>query len=278
MILEKQSCWSIIKIDTKNSILDESIINKIYLTLDDFENKYSRFIKWNFLYNLNEFWKSSIDNEFKAIFKVCDFLNKTSNWYFDITVLPFLENFWYWIEDKKIKENFWMQNIEIIWDEIFLKNDVKIDFWAIWKGYLVDRIYDILSKEIDFFTIDFGWDTKVGKQLEIVWLEDPFDSKKIIWEIQVKEESICSSSSQKRQFWEHNHLVNTVSKDTKSDKLAIYTKHKLATLADAYSTALFVCPLELSIKLIEQNKNLEAMIILKNWEIFKSDWFDVKLY
>ena len=88
MILEKESCWSLIKIDTKDNILDENLINDIYLLLDNFEKKYSRFIKWNFLYNLNKSWKSSIDDEFKTIFRVCKFLNSSSNWYFDIKAIP----------------------------------------------------------------------------------------------------------------------------------------------------------------------------------------------
>lgn len=278
MLIEKESCGSIIKIDTKENTINHNILSQIYSILDNFEKKYSRFIKWNFLYKLNKSWKSVIDSEFKTLFRVSDFLNKASSWYFDITVLPFLENYWYWIEKSRLKENFWMNKIKIIWEEVFLKDWVKIDFWAIWKGYLVDKIYNLLIKELDIFSINFGWDIKIAKQEEIVWLEDPFDDKKIIWEIIISEESLCSSSWEKRKFWHHNHIINPFIKDSQSDKISVYIKHKLATLWDAYSTALFVTPIEKSLEIIEKTPWLEALIISKSWEIYKSCWFNAILY
>jgi thiamine biosynthesis lipoprotein ApbE len=278
MLIEKQSCWSLIVIDTKDNNLSSQTLDKIEKTLYDFEQKYSRFIPWNFLHVLNHTWKSKLDEEFKTLFRVCDLLNKQTNWFFDITVLPFLENNGYGIEKDKLVESYWMDKIEIIWDEIILKNDVKIDFWAIWKGYLVDSIYAILSKEISDFSINFGWDIKIWNQREKVWLEDPYDDKKLIGEIYLSWCSLASSSAQKRQFWTYNHLVNPISKDTKSDKIAIYIKHKLAIFADAYSTALFVTPLEKALEILEKTSELEALIIAKNGEIYKTSWFDAEIY
>jgi thiamine biosynthesis lipoprotein ApbE len=55
-----------------------------------------------------------------------------------------------------------------------------------------------------------------------------------------------------------------------NDKIAVYVKHPLASLADAYSTALFVAPLDIAIAMIEANKNLEALMILQDGEIYKS--------
>jgi thiamine biosynthesis lipoprotein len=201
-----------------------------------------------------------------------------TNWYFDITVLPFLENFWYGIEKEKLDQNFWMENIEIIDNNIILRNQVKIDLWSIWKWYLVDYIYHILKNRMDNFTIDFWWDIRVWNQKEIIWLEDPFNDKKIIWEIIISNESICSSNWQKRNFWDNHHLINPITKTSQNDKVAVYVKHKSATLADWYSTALFVSPLNLALEIIEKTKWLEAMIISDKWEIYKSVWFDVKLY
>ena len=45
MYLEKESCGSIIKIDTKNTVLEEEMVTYIYQILNTFEQKYSRFIK-----------------------------------------------------------------------------------------------------------------------------------------------------------------------------------------------------------------------------------------
>ena len=278
MLIEKKSCGTICKINTFENILNIETVNKIDKKLLEFENKYSRFFLNNYLNKLNKSWKSEIDEEFKTIFAVCKKLNKITNWYFDITVLPFLENFWYGIEKDKLEQNFWMENIEIIENNIILHNQIKIDLWSIWKWYIVDYIYHILKNQISDFTIDFWWDIKVWKQKEIVWLEDPFDDKKIIWEIIISNESICSSNWQKRNFWDKHHLINPITKTSQNDKIAVYVKHKSATLADWYSTALFVSPINLALEILEKTKWLEAMIISDKWEIYKSAWFDAKLY
>lgn len=278
MQFEKKSCWTILKINTYKNSLDIETINNIEKKIEDFEQKYSRFFLGNYLNKLNKSWKSSIDEEFKTLFRVCKNINLVSKWHFDITILPFLENLWYWIEKDKLKQNFWMENIKFIDDIVILKNDVKIDFWAIWKWYLVDCIYHILKKKIDDFTIDFWWDLKVWNQKETVWLEDPFDDKKIIWEIVISDESICSSNWQKRKFWDNHHLISPLTKKSQNDKIAVYIKHKSATLADWYSTALFVSPINISLEILEKTRWLEWMIIWKNWEVYKSIWFDAKLF
>lgn len=278
MLIQRESCWSIIKINTFDKVITTHTLDKIYKTLYDFEQKYSRFIPWNFLHILNHSWKAKIDEEFQTLFRVCSMINKKTSWFFDITILPFLENNGYGIEKNKLKEVFWMDKIEINLDEVILNDWVKIDFWSVWKGYLVDVVSSILSKEMDEYIVDFGWDIKIWKQGEKVGLEDPYDHKKIIWTITLSQESIASSSAQKRQFWNHNHLVNPIAKDSKSDKIAIYIKHKLAVFADAYSTALFVTPLEKSLSILENTSWLEALIITKNGEIYKTNWFDAEIY
>jgi len=278
MIIEKESCWSILRINTFNMDLDNISINKIEKKLKEFEDKYSRFYKNNYLYKLNKSWKSSIDDEFKALFRVSKKLNQITNWFFDITILPFLENFWYGLEKEKLKQNHWMENIELFEDFVRLKNDVKIDFWAIWKWYMVDFIYQILIKRMENFTIDFWWDIKIWNQTEKVWLEDPFDDNKLIWYIMVTNESIWSSNWNKRSFNGKHHLVNPFSNDSQNDKIAVYVKHKSATLADWFSTSLFISPLELSLKILENTDWLEWLIISKDWKIYKSRWFDCELY
>lgn len=278
MLLEIKSLWSILKINTFDIDINPELIKKIKNKISSFESKYSRFLNDNFLHKLNESWKSNIDEEFKTLFRVSKMLNNLSKWYFDITVLPLLENLWYWIEKQKQIESFWMSNIEINENTITLKNNVKIEFWSLWKWYIVDYIYWLLRQEIQKFTIDFGWDIKVWNQKELVWLEDPMNNNKIIWEIILSNESLCSSNGQKRHFWKNHHLINPFLNSSQNDKISVYVKHKSATLADWFSTALFVTPLELSIEILEKTQWLEWMIITQNWEIFKSKWFDVKLY
>ena len=63
--------------------------------------------------NLNKNKKSSIDSEFLSIINLSKKVSDLTDWYFDITILPIIENIWYWIFKKKLEENIWYKNIEI---------------------------------------------------------------------------------------------------------------------------------------------------------------------
>lgn len=275
MIFEKEALWSILKIITNNEI-DNNILNKIINFVDIFENKYSRFIKNNFLYNLNKYWESIIDKDFLTLFNLSKTLYKLTDWYFDITIWNILTEYWYW---KQYNTNniIWFENIILNWNQINL-NWTNIDFWALWKWYIIDNIYDFLINNYDDFIIDFGWDIKVWNIEKNIWLEDPIDEKKLIWLIKVQNLSFASSSWNKRKFWNNHHLINPKNKLSQNDKISIYLTHKSACIADWFSTALFVTPLEKSLKILKKIDWLEWLIISKNWEIYKSKWFNVELY
>jgi len=273
---KKETFWSLIEIETDKNIENNDLV-QINTLLEDFENKYSRFKKNNFLYNLNKTWKATIDEEFKTLFDFCSMLNEITDGCFDITVASVLENLGYWIEKEVIDKKIWFKNIEIALNEIIL-NNTTIEFWAIWKGYIIDKIYDILIKKHEDFIINFGWDIRVWKSEKVIWLEDPYDNNKLIWEIKLKNIAFWSSSGQKRAFWDSHHLINSKNKTSQDDKLSIYLTHKYASFADGFSTALFVTPLEQSLIILNNTPWLEWMIISESGEIYKSSGFDVDLY
>lgn len=267
--------WSLLEITIKNFDNDK-IIKNCFNIINLFEAKYSRFVKWNFLHNLNNKKSSEVDLEFFSLIKLCLEVSKITSWSFDITVLPILENRGYWIKNKIVKENIWYKNIILNKEKIMLQNWIEIDLWSVWKWYLVDKIYKILDKYSDNFIINFGWDIRV-KWKETIWLEDPINLGKIIWNIEILNWSIASSSWNRRKISKWHHLINLKNKHEQNDKITVYITHKLATFADIFSTALFVTPIQESIKILWKIKWLEWMIISKEWEIFKSRWFNCSL-
>ena len=191
--------------------------------------------------------------------------------------MPFLENIWYWIEKEHQKEIYWYENIEIKGDNLILHEWVSIDIWAVWKWYIVDKIYNTLDTVCDNFIINFWWDIRVKWEHKII-LEDPLDDKKAIWEIELFNLSIASSSPYKRKTKKWNHLINPKDCNWENKKIAIYITHKLSSFSDIFSTALFVTPLKKSINILNKIDWLEAMIITDKWEIYKTRWFNAKLY
>lgn len=252
------------------------LIQECFKIWIDFENKYSRFISWNFLSELNKNKISKIDKEFLSIIQLCLKTSHITDWYFDITVQPILENLGYWIEkNENINYNIWYKNIIISDTSIELKNNISIDLWSVWKWYIVDKIYNVLDSKVDKFSINFWWDIRVKSEQEVK-LEDPNDTEKIIWEVTLINSSISSSSWNKRIFWKSHHLIDPKNKISQNNIEIVYITHKLAIFSDIFATALFVSPLDKSLDILASIKWLEWMIITKAWKIYKSKWFDFK--
>jgi len=267
------SCFgSLLTIDISSQEEIKDIIAECFELADIFEIKYSRFIAGNFLSKLNENKISKIDREFYSILKLCEKVSKKSEWYFDITILPILENLWYGIHSGKILEAMWYKSILLSSERVELKDNVSIDIWAVWKWYMVDKIYNKLSQRLESFTVDFGWDIRV-KGNKKVFLEDPWDNSKSIWYICIENTSIASSAWNKRNFWESHHLINGKTKESQNDKIAVYVIHKLSSFSDIFSTALFVSPIDISLKILATTKWLEGLVIWSDGRIHKSKWF-----
>lgn len=276
MKFTKKLCGSQLEILIPKDWEFSFLIEKCFRFWEEFEQKYSRFIEWNFLSNINKNWGGEISTDLLGIIKLCQEISKKTNGYFDITIWSRLENLWYGIKTEKTQENIGYQNIIIDKNKLQLKNWVNIDIWAVWKGYLVDVFYNILDKNIDNFTINFGWDIRV-KWTKEVSLEDPHNIWKSLWVIQITNGSIASSSWNRRTFWESHHLVNPKNWESQNDKIAVFVQHKMACFADIFSTALFVTPLKESLNVLASTDWLEALIITQSWEVYKSKWFQYSI-
>lgn len=272
MKFTKNLCGSKLEILILSEWEFSDLVQKCFEYWENFEDKYSRFNKNNFLSQLNEKKYSEITPEFYQIISLWLKLSDFSDWYFDISILPFLENKWYWISKEKIPENIWYKNIVLKKYSITLNNNISIDIWALWKWFIVDKIYNILDNKVDSFIINFWWDIRVKWKKEIL-LEDPLNEWKYIWKTIITHGSIASSNGSKRRFWNSHHLINPKTWESQNEIAWVFVSHKNCSFADSFSTCLFVSPIETSLKILRSIKGLEAMIILNNWVIHKSQWF-----
>ena len=272
----KECFWSLLEITVFWEENLDSVIAESFSLLDDFEQNYSRFIEGNILSEINKNKSSEVSKEIASLLRLCMKTSELTEWHFDITILPLLENAGYGIAKWTLDEAVWYKNIILNENHLELKNNVNIEFGACGKWYAADLIYNKLIKETDSFVINFGWDMRISWE-KTIYLEDPLDTTKSIWDIELIDTSIASSGGNKRKIWKGHHLINPKSKVSTDEILTVYVTHKLCVFADVFSTALFVSPLEVSKQVIKKVSGLEAMIILSDGKIYKSSWFNCKL-
>lgn len=275
-IFQKEALGSVLEIKMFNSNTLDTDIDECFLCIEKFEQKYSRFIQGNFLWKLNETGLAEIDREFISLITLAQTLYKSTDWYFDITLLPLLENAGYGIYSEKLPVSVWSNNIIIKKDTVILQNNIKIDFGALWKGYMLDVIFKKLSKKYSNFILNFWGDIKIS-WTHTIWLEDPQRIGTLLWEIEVNDIAFAASSWEKRKFWNFHHIINPKTWTSQNDTIAVYTTHKLWVIADIYSTALFVCPFDIASRLIQKTPGLEALIISKEGTMFCSPGFQENL-
>lgn len=90
--------------------------------------------------------------------------------------------------------------------------------------------------------------------------------------------AIAASSGAKRRFGDGHHIINPKHPDSQGEIVAVYTMHRLALFADTFSTALFVSPIDITLKLMRETKGLSACIILRDGTIHKTADFTAQFY
>ncbi|MDA9129217.1 FAD:protein FMN transferase [Candidatus Gracilibacteria bacterium] len=260
-------------IDAQN----DSGISESFSIVKDFEQKYSRFQQGNILSNINSNKAAVLTSEISSLIKMCLKVSKLTHGAFDITILPILENVGYGIRSEKMPENYGYKNIVLNENILTLTNNVSIEFGSCGKGYMLDRITNILQKYHTKFVVNFGGDMRImGEQK--VFLEDPLDLSKNIGEILLKNMSLASSAGNRRIFGAEHHLIDIETRNAQNDKIAVYVTHKLGVFADTFATALFVTPLKESLEILKKVDGLEALIIGSNGKMYKSAGFMCNLY
>ena len=101
--------------------------------LDDFEQNYSRFIVGNRLSEINKNKSAKLEKEIVSLLNLCIKTSDLTEGYFDMTILPLLENAGYGISQDRLEETIGYKNIELNGNNLTLKNNVSIEFGACGK-------------------------------------------------------------------------------------------------------------------------------------------------
>jgi len=126
-----------------------------------------------------------------------------------------------------------------------LKQPALLDVGAAGKGYLIDLVGAVLTKEgHTIFTIDAGGDIihRDKEAMLRVGLEHPLDITKVIGVVELGNESICGSAGNRRTWDRFTHIIDPNTLTSPTEILATWVVAESTLLADMLATCLFFVP------------------------------------
>jgi thiamine biosynthesis lipoprotein len=129
------------------------------------------------------------------------------------------------------------------WDgpRVVTSQPVIIDFGAVGKGYLVDKVADVLESEgIADYVIDASGDIRTRGQKQVVGLENPFDTTMVIGAVELQHASLCGSATNRRSWGNGlHHVIDGRTGEPTQTIVATWVVADSTALADGLATALF---------------------------------------
>jgi thiamine biosynthesis lipoprotein len=159
-----------------------------------------------------------------------------------------------------------------------ISGDKGIDLGGIGKGYLIDKLADILLNKfaLPYFLINGGGDmymtSNQGEEIE-VFLEHPTDVGSYLNTIKIKNGAFCSSSSFKRSWIHNGKPVNHFIAE-KEVWAASFVLGPTTTMADMYATVFCILSDNKDLlKELSKKETLDYLVIDSNGVTAKSSSF-----
>ena len=233
----------------------------------------------------NEFVE--LNSETVEIIKDAITLGEKTDYLFDITISPVVEAWGFYDKTYMVPSNEELEQliekvdasaIEINGNKVKLSEGQKIDLGGIAKGYLSDRIKEILTRnKIDKAVISLGGSVLVigEKDKDILWnvgLEDPFKEQSYMGILTVRDNTIVTSGDYERFFIEngtkYHHIFDpNTARPASNGLVSVTVIMPNGTKAEVLSTALFIMGEEKAIEYWKTNRDFEMILINDSREV-----------
>jgi thiamine biosynthesis lipoprotein len=239
--------------------LDVAIKNKA----QSFEEQYSRFLPDSEISQINASLgrRISISRDLKLMLELGQEVRELTNGRFDLNISHLLEGYGYdknysFLKNEAVLNrkpgNWWISG-----DELVTSGPVQLDLGSLGKGYLIDLLAEILTSfGENCYLVEGGGDilatTKADGSSWRVAIEHPLNNYEAVATLELSNAAVCSSSPKRRQIGRFHHLLNPQTREPISELAAVSVVADRAFIADACSTAFFVCPDVLRPKLTEK--------------------------
>lgn len=276
---------------------DKAVLDEIFNLIRGYESSLSRTVPSSEVYMLNQTGSARVSPEtYYIIEKALEYSRKTEGKY-DITIAPVVE-LWDFSKNTIPDRNELIKKIPLVSyknvvlgqdNEVSLINNSQIDLGSIAKGYITDKIVELLKhKKIDSAIIDLGGNIyALGKKnKDTDWkigILDPFsESGGNIGYFEVSDLSVVTSGTYQRYFTVdgevyHHILDPATGYPVKSGLVSVSIVCPSSTDADALSTSCLLLGHEKATKLIENTPDAEAVFITDTGEILYSSGIGSKV-
>ncbi len=172
----------------------------------------------------------------------------------------------------------WNEVIDWNPPKLVLKKPAVLDFGAGGKGYLVDIVGELLEAEgVTDYCVDAGGDIRQrssnGDFLK-VGLENPHNTKQVLGVLNLQNQSICASASNRRAWAGQHHIVNPETLKPTSEVIAVWVVADSTMLADILATTLFFVTADK----LQKYFTFEYIVMYMDNKIVKSDGFSAELF
>lgn len=130
-------------------------------------------------------------------------------------------------------------------DVLTLRAPVLVDVGAVGKGFLVDRVSDLLVRAgYGDHTVDGSGDLRVrGDRAVRVGLEDPGSPGRIVGTVEVRDGALCASAIGRRSWGDGlHHVLDALTGRPTEGTSASWALAPTCAEADGLATALFLAP------------------------------------
>ncbi len=250
-----------------------------------YENMLSKTREGSDVYILNKEGRHKVSPETYYLIEKGLYYNEITEGFFDITVGA-LSQIWKNSvpkeeEIQKARETLGSDKVTLLNGEVILKEGTKIDLGGIAKGYIADKMAELLKKHNQNGIINLGGNVYAvgskGKEKFKVGIQKPKSEGESICVLEVLDTSVVTSGIYERYFEddgkEYNHIINPKTGRPADNNLYSATVISPSSMeADVFSTALLLMG-DKALEFAEKN-NIQAVFIDKNYTVTKTKNFN----
>ncbi len=271
----------------------ETIVDSTFSLISKYENKFSFFNENGKLWEINHSEKDSfsINPDFYEMLKLSSALyfetdslydvtigSLTELWDFDKAHIPSLDSI------KTAQDNIGFYRIKFSKNYLFKPKGIKLNLGSVAKGFIIDKAIKFLKvNKVESAIINAGGDIRILNYIRPlkVGIQNPRKQSEIIAVLKMQNSAVVTSGDYERYFeidgQIYHHIINPKTGFPADNSISVTVIAPTATIADAYSTALFLMEPDKAIVLVNTIKDMESIIYyFKNDEIvnIKSDGLD----